>query len=139
MQTCLPFIMYNGSGFLKYFKRSLHVRSLDLTSVKSFRTLPLTVFEILRFKLKNKNNMKIGEIDFLPYIPCLYSNSHKILGRYSSALQYAAQYGNILLLHLLLGCSAPVLASPVIHRQHSWKQCMVASKIFHFKLEFSGQ
>ena len=40
----------------KHFDRSLHVRSLDSTCVQNFRPVPLTVFEILGFKLKNKND-----------------------------------------------------------------------------------
>ena len=52
----------------KHFDRSLHVRSLDPTYVNNFRFVPLTGFEILGFKLKNEN--KIGEMDFLPYLPC---------------------------------------------------------------------
>ena len=41
-----------------------------------------TVFEILGFKLKNKNDdngKKNEEIDFLPYLPCKWSNSHQII------------------------------------------------------------
>ena len=40
----------------KHFDRSLHVGSLDPTSVQNFRPIPLMVFEILGFKLKNKND-----------------------------------------------------------------------------------
>ena len=40
----------------KYFDRLLHVGSLDLTGVQNFRPVPLTVFEIQGFKLKNKKN-----------------------------------------------------------------------------------
>ena len=36
----------------KHLDRSLHVRSLD----PNFRPTPLTVFEIMGFKLKNKND-----------------------------------------------------------------------------------
>ena len=55
--------MYYGSILLlfthiHYFDRSLHVRSLDPTCVQNFRPAPLTVFEILGFKLKNKNDNK---------------------------------------------------------------------------------
>ena len=39
----------------KHFDRSLHVESSDLTCVQNFRPVPLTVFEIQGFKLKNKN------------------------------------------------------------------------------------
>ena len=40
----------------KHFDRSLHVGSSNPTCVQNFRPLPLTVFEIQGFKLKNKNN-----------------------------------------------------------------------------------
>ena len=40
----------------KHFDRSLHVGLSDPTSVQNFRPLPLTVFEIQGFKLKNKND-----------------------------------------------------------------------------------
>ena len=40
----------------KHFDRSLHVGSLDPTCVQNFRPVPLTVFEIQGFKLKNKND-----------------------------------------------------------------------------------
>ena len=58
MQKYLPFIMYYGSGFVvvyKHFDRLLHVRSLDPTCVQNFRSVPVMVFEIVGFKLKNKN------------------------------------------------------------------------------------
>ena len=40
----------------KHFDRSLHVGSSDPTCVQNFRPVPLTVFEIQGFKLKNKND-----------------------------------------------------------------------------------
>ena len=40
----------------KHFEKSLHIRSLDPTCVQNFRPVPLTVFEIQGFKLKNKND-----------------------------------------------------------------------------------
>ena len=40
----------------KHFDRSLHIRSSNPTCVQNFRPVPLTVFEILGFKLKNKND-----------------------------------------------------------------------------------
>ena len=40
----------------KHFDRLLHVGLLDPTCVQSFRSVPLTVFEILGFKLKNSDN-----------------------------------------------------------------------------------
>ena len=40
----------------KHFDRSLHVESSDPTYVQKFRLVPLTVFEIQGFKLKNKND-----------------------------------------------------------------------------------
>ena len=42
----------------KHFNKSLHVGSLNLTGVQNFRPVPLTVFEIQGFKLKNKNDKK---------------------------------------------------------------------------------
>ena len=42
----------------KYFDRSLHVGSSDSTCVQNFRSVPLTVFEILGFKMKKNNNDK---------------------------------------------------------------------------------
>ena len=42
----------------KHFDRSLHIRSSDPTCVKNYRPVPLTVFEIQGFKLKNKNDKK---------------------------------------------------------------------------------
>ena len=65
MQKYLSFIMYYGSELLlftrnyivyKHFDKSLHVESSDPTCVQNFRPVTLTVFEILGFKLKNKNN-----------------------------------------------------------------------------------
>ena len=40
----------------KHFDRSLHVGSSGPTCVQNFRPVPLTVFEIQGFKLKNKND-----------------------------------------------------------------------------------
>ena len=40
----------------KHFDRSLHVGSLDPTCVQNFKPVPLTVFEIKGFKLKNKKD-----------------------------------------------------------------------------------
>ena len=65
MQKYLSFIMYYGSALLlftrklhcyKHFDRSLHVKSSDPTCVQNFRPVPLMVFEIQGFKLKNENN-----------------------------------------------------------------------------------
>ena len=42
----------------KHFDRSLHVRSSDPTCVQKFRPVPLTVFDIQGFKLKNENDDK---------------------------------------------------------------------------------
>ena len=42
----------------KHFDRSLHVVSSYPTCVQNFRPVPLTVFEIQGFKLKNKNKDK---------------------------------------------------------------------------------
>ena len=47
---------------VNYFDRSLHVGSSDPTCVQNFRSVPLTVFEILRFKLKKTTR----RIDFFP-------------------------------------------------------------------------
>ena len=40
----------------KHFDRSLYVGSLDPTGEQNLRPVPLTVFEIQGFKLKNKND-----------------------------------------------------------------------------------
>ena len=40
----------------EHFDRSLHVGSSDPTYIQNFRPVPLMVFEILGFKLKNENN-----------------------------------------------------------------------------------
>ena len=40
----------------KHFGRSLHIGPLDPTCVQSFRPIPLMVFEILGFKLKNDDD-----------------------------------------------------------------------------------
>ena len=40
----------------KHFDRSLHVGSSDSICVQNFRPVPLMVFEILGFKLKNEND-----------------------------------------------------------------------------------
>ena len=74
MQKYLSFIMYYGNALLlftrtlhclhvnyivhKHFDRSLHVGSLDPTCVQNFRPVPLTVFEIQGFNLKNENDNK---------------------------------------------------------------------------------
>ena len=42
----------------KHFDRSLHVGSSDPTCVQNFRPVPLMVFEIQGFKLKNDNDKK---------------------------------------------------------------------------------
>ena len=65
MQKDLSFIMYYWSSLLFftrklncYFDKSLHVQLSDPTCLQKFRPVPLTVFEIQGFKLKNKNNDK---------------------------------------------------------------------------------
>ena len=40
----------------KHFDKSLHVGSSDPTCVQNLRPVPLTVFEILGFKLKKNND-----------------------------------------------------------------------------------
>ena len=55
MQCCclqVNYIVY------KHFDRSLHVGSSDPTCTQKFRSAPLTVFEILGFKLKKNDNKK---------------------------------------------------------------------------------
>ena len=42
----------------KHLGRSLHIGSLDPTHVQIFRPVPLMVFEILGFNLKNENDNK---------------------------------------------------------------------------------
>ena len=65
MQKYLHFIMYYGSALLlftlnyivyEHVDRPLHVWSLGPTYVQYFRPVPLTVFNILIFKLKNEND-----------------------------------------------------------------------------------
>ena len=57
-------MVISTTGILLYAKvspqynGSLHVGSSDPTCVQNFRPVPLTVFEILGFKLKNKNDKK---------------------------------------------------------------------------------
>ena len=65
MQKYLSFTMYYGRLCLhityiiyQHFDRSLHVESSDPACVQHFRPVPLTVFEIQGFKLKNENNDK---------------------------------------------------------------------------------
>ena len=61
MQKYLPFIMYYGSALL-LFTRKVHCLQIlwqvnaDPTCVQNFRPVPLTVFEIQGFKLKNKDD-----------------------------------------------------------------------------------
>ena len=50
---CCLHINYN---VYKHFDRSLHIGTSDPTCVQNFRHIPLTVFEILEFKLKNKKD-----------------------------------------------------------------------------------
>ena len=57
----------------KHFDWSLHVGSSDPTCVQNFRPVPLMVFKIQGFKLKNKNDdndKKNWRMDFLLYLPC---------------------------------------------------------------------
>ena len=65
MQKYLSFIMYYGSALLLFtrklhclqnFGRSLHIESSNPTFVQNFRPVPIMVFEIQGFKLKNKND-----------------------------------------------------------------------------------
>ena len=53
MHCCYLHVNYS---VYKHFDRSLHVESSDPTCVQNFRPVPLTVFEIQGFKLKNQNN-----------------------------------------------------------------------------------
>ena len=55
VHCCCLHVNYIG---YKYFDRSLHVRSVHPTCVQKFRPVPLTVFDIQGFKLKNKNDKK---------------------------------------------------------------------------------
>ena len=65
MQKYLPFIMYYGSALLLFICKVHCLQTLiwQVTAHwviepylgKNFRPAPLTVFEILGFKLKNKN------------------------------------------------------------------------------------
>ena len=42
----------------KHFDRSLHIESSEPTCAQNVRSVPLTVFEIPRFKLKNEKKNK---------------------------------------------------------------------------------
>ena len=54
----------------KHYDKSLHIDLSDPTCVQNFRPVPLTVFEILGFKLKkNDDDKKNWRMDFLPYLP----------------------------------------------------------------------
>ena len=88
MQKYLPFIMYYGSALFclhinyivyKHFDRSLHVGSSDPTCVQNFRPAPLTVFEILGFKLKNdkKKNWRNGHFGISPLFVVQFSSNFK--------------------------------------------------------------
>ena len=44
--------------FCNHFDRLLHIESSEATCVQNFRLKPLTVFDILGFKLKDKNDNK---------------------------------------------------------------------------------
>ena len=79
VQKNFPFIMNCGNAMflftgklhcLQTFDRSLHMGSSDPTCVQNCRSVPLTVFEILGFKLKKKTTRIIGEMYFLLYLPC---------------------------------------------------------------------
>ena len=48
----------------KHFDKSLHVGSSDPTCVQNFRLVPLMVFEILGFKLKNENDNNDKKMPF---------------------------------------------------------------------------
>ena len=69
--------------FTRNFYRSLHVGSSEHTCVQNFRPIPLTVLRYWDSNWRTRMTMtmtrKIGEIDFLPYLPCLWSNSHQSL------------------------------------------------------------
>ena len=67
----------------KHFDRSLHAGSSDSTCVQNFRPVPLTVFEILGFKLKNKKDKNncgnrlfaispMFVVQFSPNFRCIY-------------------------------------------------------------------
>ena len=60
----------------KHFDRLLHVGSLDLTCVQKFRPVPLTVFEIQGFKLKNKNDKKNWRNVSGPILTIYYVHIH---------------------------------------------------------------
>ena len=58
LRECLCYSLHINYIVYKHFDRSLHVGSSDPTCVQSFRSVPLMVFEILGFKLKNDNVKK---------------------------------------------------------------------------------
>ena len=54
----------------KHFDRSLHVGLSVPTCVQNFRSVPLTVFEIQGFNLKNENDKKKNWRNGLLHLPC---------------------------------------------------------------------
>ena len=68
----------------KHFDRSLHIGSSNPTCVQNFISVPLMVFEIQGFKLKNKNNdnddKKNWRNRLFAISPMFVSNYHQILG-----------------------------------------------------------
>ena len=56
VHCCCLYVKYT---VYKHFGRSMHIGSLDPTSVQNFRPASLTVFEILGFKLNNENKKDI--------------------------------------------------------------------------------
>ena len=54
---------------------TLHVKSSDTTCVQNFRSVPLMFFEILPFKLKNKNDDKNCRNELFATSPMLVANS----------------------------------------------------------------
>ena len=75
--------------YLKHFERSLHIKSSNPACVQNFRPLPLMVFEILVFNLKNKNNnndkknWRNGLFAIYPMLVVQLSNSYQILGAHT--------------------------------------------------------
>ena len=55
VHCCCLYVKYT---VYKHFGSSLHIGLLDPTCVQTFRPVPLTVFEIQGFKLKNNNDKK---------------------------------------------------------------------------------
>ena len=77
----------------KHFDRSLHVGSSDQTCVQIFRPAPLTVFEILGFKLNNNNkkNWRNGLFGISPIFVVQFSPNFKYTYIFTSVITLLCQ------------------------------------------------